>query len=318
MRRRRRLDRCPEEVASDIGESEHLLYGTHRRGDPRAGDGGAPAGALSPRVLRAAHLAGVLPVLVAVTLASAACASLKTKRFADDPAFPENARRIALTVHRPFNVAATRTYSFASEKPGTEAASARVRQITRNASGWRVGSYQRPNDTDLASQEHTLVVVDPSGGRTYEIFGQTTVWRGERKVSGGVSEGLSCIVTPVMFRIREGGRQAGRLSVTWSSPRELEIHMDVILDRILLRIVYGGDLSGKRYFAFEKGGELAAFAELFNWGTSGSGEVLVKSDLDEGLEQDVLSLLAVAEVLVEVLDQLDPGRSRVEAPDDVR
>lgn len=306
MRRRRRLERSPEEATSGIAASGPFLAGTHGMRDCHARDGKAPPDATSPRVLRTSHLTGVLPVLVALALASAACASLKTKRFADDPTFPETARRIALTVHRPARVGATRTYSFASVKHGTEPASTRARQITRSASSWRLVAHRPADGVSLVSQQHTLVVVDPASGRTYEIAGEVAVQRKEREVSSGVSERSSVIVTPVMFRIREEGRQAGRLSVTTTPPRELEIHMDVLLGRNRLRIVYGGDLTGKRYFAFEREGELAAFAELANRGTSGSGEVLVKPDLAEELEQDVLTLLAVAEVLVELLDRLDP------------
>ena len=98
MRRRRRLERCPEEAASGIGASERSLFGAHRMRDCYIGDGEALPGAVSLRVLRASCLTGVVPALVALSLASAACASLKTKRFADDPTFPETAHRIALTV----------------------------------------------------------------------------------------------------------------------------------------------------------------------------------------------------------------------------
>jgi hypothetical protein len=126
------------------------------------------------------HLVAALPVLVGIALTMGACTSLKTKRFADDPTFPETASKIELTVHKPANVHATRKYSFTSTQQETGSAAERMMDITWDASAQLAFGYD--------SQRHTLVLVDHSNGRTYEISGETAVMRSALEVSEGVSE----------------------------------------------------------------------------------------------------------------------------------
>ncbi len=239
--------------------------------------------------------AAALPALVGVALTLSACTSLKTKRFADDPTFPETASKIALTVHKPANVHSTRTYSFTSEQPEAGPAAERVMGITWDASAQLAWGYD--------SQEHTLAVVDHSNDRTYEVSGRTAVMRRETEVSEGVSEETAVVVSPVTFWIREEGRQIGNVTASWPLVGST-INFEIAVNGSALSIEYGGSLTGERYFACEREGKLAAFLELTYSGTRGSGEVLVKPELVEGMEPDMLALLVVADVMVQLLDLL--------------
>jgi hypothetical protein len=239
------------------------------------------------------HLVAALPVLVGIALTMGACTSLKTKRFADDPTFPETASKIELTVHKPANVHATRKYSFTSTQQETGSAAERMMDITWDASAQLAFGYD--------SQRHTLVLVDHSNGRTYEISGETAVMRSALEVSEGVSEETAALVSPVTFWIHEDGRQTGHVTASWSALGS-EIRFAIVVNGTPLRVEYGGSFTGERYFAFEREGRLVAFAELSYSGTRGSGEVLVKPDLVDGTEPDMLTLLVVADVVVQLLD----------------
>ncbi len=240
--------------------------------------------------------ADALPVLIGIALTLGACTGLKTKRFADDPTFPETASSIQLTVHAPANVHATRRYSFTSERPETGAPAERLIDITWDVPSRRLAALYE-------SEEHTLVLVDHSSNRAYEVSGVTTVIREEEIISEGVSEETAQVVTPVTFWIHENEQQAGHVTVTWPDLGP-EIHFEIVLNGTQLRIEYGASLSGARYFACERKNRLAAFTELSYRGTTGGGEVLVRLELVEGLEPVILASLVMADVLIQVLDQL--------------